>query len=103
MNETPYFGTSKNFLPTYHQRKSTQNRWPGYLTVEEVKKFWDLDKRPFVTSAVHLFDEDLIEQVASKAGLKIEEMGLLDRQGFFPEDALYDGRESLWAILTKNG
>lgn len=101
VNETPYFGTSKDFLPIYSKRKEAGNQWPSFLTLEDVKTYFDPKKRLFVRNTVHFFDEDLMQHVAKASGLYLEEMGTLDRQGFFPEDALYDGRESLWAILSK--
>lgn len=102
VNETPYFGTSKDFIPIYLQRKKEGGEWPGFLTLEEVKTYFDPTKRAFVTNSVLFFDEELMRHVTQAAGLQLEEMGTLDRRGFFPEDALYDGRESLWAILSKS-
>lgn len=101
VNETPYFGTAKGFIPIYLQRKKEGRQWPSFLTLEEVKTYFALSKRPFVTNSVLFFDEELMRHVAQEAELHLEEMGTLDRRGFFPEDALYDGRESLWAILSK--
>lgn len=101
INETPYFGTAKDFIPIYLQRKAAGKTWPSFLSLEEVKIYFDVTKRDFVTNSVLFFDEDVMRYTAKASGFHLEEMGTLDRRGFFPENALYDGRESLWAVLSK--
>ena len=36
-----------------------------------------------------------------QSGFEIDEIGYLDRKEYFPKDALFDGKESIWFIATK--
>lgn len=101
VNETPYFGTFKNFIPTYEDRKKRNHPWPGYMNESEAQRYIDDSKRPYVRSGVHLFDENLYQSIAQTLPFLTFQIGYLDRKGYFPDDALYDGRESIWMIAQK--
>jgi len=97
-NETPYFGTTKRFIPLYEQRKKNNHPWPGLI---ESLDYFCPEKAPFVDLPVHLFDEDLCYTVAKESGFTITDLFYMNRNGFFPENALYDGRESIAFIAQK--
>lgn len=98
VNEAPYFGTAKAFIPIYEERKRLGEPWPGLVDLN----YFDPTKRPFVKGSVNLFDADILERVLKEVSLKIEKLSYINRIGVFPESALYDGRESIGAIAVKS-
>jgi ubiquinone/menaquinone biosynthesis C-methylase UbiE len=101
VNETPFFGTCKKFTPVYLERKKEGHPWPGFLNSEEMVSYFDTTKKAFLDSNVHFFDEELCKIVAKEAGFKVLEIAYLNREGIYPTDALYDGRESIYMIAEK--
>lgn len=99
VNETPYFGTLSSYLPLYQIKKERGDIRASYLTLDEAKSYFCPTKRDFVTSPIFLFDEDVLEYIETHTPLCLKQKGYLNREGYFPRDALYDGRESLWAIF----
>ena len=97
-NETPYFGTTRNFIPIYEQQKADGHPWPSLI--ESIDYFCS-EKAPFVDLPVHLFDEDLCYKVAHESGFTITHLFYINRKGSFPENALYDGRESIAFVAQK--
>jgi hypothetical protein len=97
VNETPYFGTCRAFIPIYEERKKLGEPWPGLVDLN----YFDPTKRPFVEGTVNLFDADTMTWVLNEAGFKIEKLSYINRIGAFPENALYDGRESVGAVAVK--
>ncbi|MBY0463123.1 MAG: class I SAM-dependent methyltransferase [Alphaproteobacteria bacterium] len=98
VNETPYFGTCRAFIPIYEERKRLGEPWLGLVDLN----YFDPTKRPFVEGTVNLFDADTLTWVLNEAGFKIEKLSYINRTGVFPESALYDGRESIGAMTVKS-
>lgn len=98
INETPYFGTCKDFIPTFLKRKKDGNTWPGELRDLD---FFEKTKRPFVDHFVHLMDKDELKKCINHTNFETVETDYVNREGYFPKEALLDGRESLFAILQK--
>ncbi len=97
INETPYFGTTKAFIPIYEERKKAGAEWPGLADLN----CFDPTKRPFVECTINLFDADTLTRALHEAGFKIEKLSYINREGVFPKSALYDGRESVGAVAVK--
>ena len=98
-NETPYFGTTKEFIPIYERQKREGHPWPSLI---ESLDYFCAEKAPFLEMPAHMFDEDLCHKVTKESGFTITELFYINRKGEFPENALYDGRESIAFIAQKN-
>lgn len=98
-NETPYFGTTKKFIPTYERQKKEHHPWPSLI---ESLDYFCAEKAPFLEMPAHMFDEDLCHKVTKASDFTIIELFYINRKGDFPENALYDGRESIAFIAEKN-
>lgn len=98
INETPYFGTCKEFIPVFLERKKREHTWPGELSTFD---YFEKTKRPFVDHFVHLMDKYELKKCIAHTNFEIVETDYVNRDGYFPKEALFDGRESLFAILRK--
>lgn len=97
-NESPYFGTMRKFIPVYEKRKETQYPWPGLVFG---MRYFDETRKSAVDATINLLSTEETKALLEEAGFEIEEVKYLDRKGFYPDDALYDGRESVFAIAKK--
>ena len=98
-NETPYFGTTKDFIPIYESRKKEDHPWPGLI---ESLDYFCAEKAPFLEMPAHMFDEDLCHKITENSGFTITEIFYINRKEEFPTNALYEGRESIAFIAKKN-
>lgn len=97
-NESPYFGTMRRFIPIYEKRKASNYPWPGLVFG---MKYFDESRKNAVDAVINLLDLDETIAVLEDVGFQIEEAKYLDRKDFYPDDALYDGREAVFAIAQK--
>jgi hypothetical protein len=97
-NETPYFGTVKNFIPIYERLKLEGHSWPGLI---ESLDYFCSEKAPFVSLPIHLFDKDLCQKVTKESGFNLVDLFYINRENAFPSNALFDGRESIAFIAQK--
>ena len=96
--ETPYLGNWQQFIPEYEERKATGEKWPGLITMP---KKYEQNRTVNLPDIMHHLDDDILGRALLDAGLEIEFITLIDRKSVFPEDMLYDGRESVGAIAIK--
>jgi SAM-dependent methyltransferase len=97
-NESPYFGTMRDFIPIYLKRKRMHYPWPGLMNNME---YFDPARKKDVHSVINLLSISETKAILEEVGFKIELIRYLDRQGMYPQDALYDGRESVGVIAVK--
>lgn len=97
-NESPYFGTTKKFIPVYLKNKRNNHPWPGVML--EMKDFDDTRKKD-VNSIINLLSLTETRTILEDAGFFIEQIKYLDRTGIYPSDALFDGREAVGVIAIK--
>ncbi|MBH1989958.1 MAG: class I SAM-dependent methyltransferase [Alphaproteobacteria bacterium] len=97
-NESPYFGTMRKFIPVYLERKRRGHPWPGMMTGME---HFDDTRKKDVNSVINLLSLTETQAVLEDVGFHIEGIEYLDRKGMYPEDALYDGRETVGVIAVK--
>lgn len=98
-NESPYFGTMKEFIPIYLDRKRLNYPWPGLMKDME---YFDASRKGDVNSLINLLSVSETQAALKEAGFKIECISYLNRYGIYPQDALYDGRESVGVIAVKS-
>lgn len=97
-NESPYFGTMRKFIPVYLHRKRSGHPWPGMMTGME---HFDNTRKKDVNSVINLLSLTETQAVLEDVGFHIEYIEYLDRKEMYPEDALYDGRETVGVIAVK--
>ena len=97
-NESPYFGTMRKFIPIYLERKRNYHPWPGMMTGME---HFDDARKKDVSSVINLLSLTETRAALEDAGFYIERIEYLDRKGIYPDDALYDGRETVSVIAVK--
>lgn len=97
-NESPYFGTMRKFIPVYLDRKRKGHPWPGLM--QKMEHFDDTRKKD-VNSVINLLSLTETKAVLEDAGFHIEHISYLNRKGIYPDDALYDERETVGVIAVK--
>lgn len=97
-NESPYFGTMRKFIPVYLDRKRKGHPWPGLM--QKMEHFDDTRKKD-VNSVINLLSLTETKAVLEDVGFDVEYIEYMDRKGMYPEDALYDGRETVGVIAIK--
>jgi 2-polyprenyl-3-methyl-5-hydroxy-6-metoxy-1,4-benzoquinol methylase len=97
-NESPYFGTMRSFIPIYLKNKRNGHPWPGVMIG---MKYFDVDRKKDVNSTINLLSRNETRAILEDAGFLIEHIGYLDRKGMYPDDALFDGRETVGVIAVK--
>lgn len=95
--ETPYVKTFAPFVPKFLENKSKKIQWPGsFNNVHEVCP--ELNK--LIPGFMHLFDTDILKQVAEENGFFVEKVCYLSRKDF-PSWVQLDGKESVGMIAVK--
>lgn len=97
-NESPYFGTMRDFIPIYLERKRKGYPWPGLMMGME---YFDHNRKKDVNSVINLLSLAETKAVLEEVGFHIEHIQYLNREGIYPPDALYDGREAVGVIAVK--
>jgi SAM-dependent methyltransferase len=97
-NESPYFGTMRDFIPIYLERKRKGYPWPGLMMGME---YFDHNRKKDVNSVINLLSLAETQAVLEGVGFYIEDIQYLNREGIYPPDALYDGREAVGVIAVK--
>lgn len=97
-NESPYFGTTRDFIPIYLERKRKGYPWPGLIIGME---HFDPARKKDVNSVINLLSLSETKAVLEETGFHIEDIQYLNRTGIYPPDALYDGREAVGVIAVK--
>jgi SAM-dependent methyltransferase len=97
-NESPYFGTMKSFIPLYLKNKRNGHPWPGVMTG---MKHFDVARKKDVNSTINLLSRTETRAILEAAGFQIEYIDYLNRKGMYPDDALFDGRETVGVIAVK--
>lgn len=97
-NESPYFGTMRKFIPVYLERKRKGYPWPGLMMGME---YFDAQRKQDVNSVINLLSLQETKAVLEEVGFQIEDIKYLNREGIYPPDALYDGREAVGVIAVK--
>lgn len=97
-NESPYFGTMKSFIPVYLKNKRNGHPWPGVMTG---MKHFDAARKKDVNSTINLLSRTETQSVLEDVGFQVEHIEYLNRKGIYPEDALFDGRETVGVIAVK--
>ncbi len=98
--ETPYNAVAPAYIPIYEEKKKNNDLWPGFIE-QEARKYIREKWRANNPDSFHLLDPDVLHRVFSKAGFIIEQCDFFARDNW-PNDAQYDGRESVGLIAKKN-
>ncbi len=97
-NESPYFGTMREFIPIYQKRKKNGHPWPG-LVLD--MSYFDKARKQAVNSTINLLSKEETQATLEDIGFHIEQINYINRRGVYPDDALYDGREAIGVIAQK--
>jgi len=97
--ETPFLGNWKSFLVEYQERLDQNLSYPGYIS--DTQEFETKGYKKNLPNEVHWLNKLDFDYLAKKFHFEIEHMEYINRKGYFPDDLLLDGRESLGVILRK--
>ena len=97
--ETPFLGNWKSFLAEYQERLNKNHLYPGYIS--DTQEFETKGYQKNLPNEVHWLNKLDFEHLAKKFHFEIEYMEYINRKGYFPDDLLLDGRESLGVVLRK--
>lgn len=97
--ETPFLKNWQKFLPEYEKRLQTNVQWPG--EINNPADFESSGRASSLPEFVHWITKEIMEEVLNRTNFGIEHIAYIDRSGQFPEDLLFDGRESIGAIAIK--
>ena len=97
-NESPYFGTMRSYIPVYLKNKRNGHPWPGVMVG---MKHFDAARKKDVNSTINLLSRTETRAILEDVGFKIDRIEYLDRKGMYPDDALFDGRETVGVIAVK--
>lgn len=98
VNETPYLGNWKEFIPVFEQRLAKSEPWPGVIT-EPTN--YEKSRSKSLPPLVHWLDKQTLQKALNQTGFNIKKISYIDRAGQFPDDLLLDGRESVGVVAVK--
>lgn len=64
-------------------------------------KHFDAARKKDVNSTINLLSRTETRAILEDVGFKIDCIEYLDRKGMYPDDALFDGRETVGVIAVK--
>ena len=96
--DTIYFKHWEAVYPEYKKRKNTNKRFPGEFNepLKHAKK-WGQHLPEFY----HFLDVESLTSFFKDAGFEIVEAKYINRKNQFPDELLYDGRESVGIVGRK--
>lgn len=97
--ETPFLKNWQKFIPEYEKRLLEAVQWPGEIS--NPAEFESSGRAASLPKFVHWITKEVMEKALKSASFDIEHLDYIDRNGQFPEDLLFDGRESIGAIAIK--
>ena len=97
--ETPFLGNWKSHLKTYYQQKQAGEKWPG--NIDNVNEVESTGRKENLPDKMHFFDIDTLVYALNKSGFSVDRIEYINRRNLFPDDLLFDGRESVGAIARK--
>ncbi|MBT4879832.1 MAG: class I SAM-dependent methyltransferase [Alphaproteobacteria bacterium] len=95
--DTPYLSILKGFHPIYEDRVKQNTPWPGYI--EDTAKYVGARAKEIPTK-VNFLDINTLGKAFEASQFKTEKIDYI-AQTAFPEDAQFDGRESVGIIAVK--
>ncbi|QHS27413.1 class I SAM-dependent methyltransferase [Piscirickettsia salmonis] len=98
--ETPYLKNWQSFIPVFEIKKSQGLEFPGYVT--QVADYESLGYSDNLPEYMNFFDDDILKRVAEQFSFKVHECSFFSRQGFFPNEFTFDGRESVGLVAEKS-
>jgi SAM-dependent methyltransferase len=97
--ETPFLKNWLKFLPEYNERVNQGKDWPG--EIYNPAEYEDSGRASSLPSFVHWITKEVLERTLKKNKFNIEHLSYIDRKGQFPNDLIFDGRESVGAVAVK--
>ena len=97
--ETPYMKNWEKFIPEYEYRLKRKEKWPGLIM--NPRKYESGKHLPLLPNVCHWLDKPVLIKLLMQNGFSIEKSSYLDRKNVFPDDVLYDGRESVGCVAIK--
>lgn len=97
--ETPFLKNWQKFIPEYERRLAEDVQWPG--EINNPAEFESSGRAASLPKFVHWITKEIMERALNGTNFNIEHIDYIDRNGQFPEDLLFDGRESIGAIAIK--
>ena len=97
--ETPFLKNWQKFIPEYETRSKAGIEWPGEIT--NPNEFESSGRAATLPPLVHWITKDILNRSLKKTNFEILKSSYINRSGQFPNDLIFDGKESVGAEAIK--